>query len=240
LGCRAPAAGAVKTPTNYGRRLRFFALEKVILPLFIGPLRMLVRSWRPHGGNDANVLALVAAPRVIIATWHGMFLHLLAYRPIVLRRGRRLVVLVSPSRDGRLLAAALAHFGIDSVFGTSNARGVSGAREFIARIASGDIGVIAADGPRGPCCVSKPGLLQIAALAGAQIFLTSTAAGHGITLPSWDRSHLPLPFATLDLKVSPFVPQSASDTGGQLQTMQSELIAMARSIASPVLPLAYR
>jgi len=233
-------AAAVRLPANWGRRLRFFALEKIVLPVSIRPLRMLVRSWRPHGGEDANVIALLAAPRVILATWHGMFLHLLAYAPIVPKRGRRLVVLVSPSLDGRLLAAALAHFGIDHVFGTSNARGVSGAREFIARIASGDVGVIAADGPRGPCCVAKPGLLEIAALANAQIFLALTSARHGLTLPSWDRSHLPPPFAAVNLTVRPFVPQVTLAIDGQLEAMQSELLALARSIASPVLPPAYR
>jgi lysophospholipid acyltransferase (LPLAT)-like uncharacterized protein len=235
-----PAAAAVKLPANWDRRLRFFALEKVVLPVSIRPLRLLVRSWRPHGGEDPIVLDALAAPRIVVATCHGMLLHLLAYAPIVFKRGRRMIVLVSPSLDGRLLAAALGHFGIDHVFGTSNSRGVSGAREFIARIASGDIGIIAADGPRGPCCVAKPGLLEIAALADAQIFLALTSARHGLTLPSWDRSHLPAPFAAVNLTARPFVPQPTVGLDGQLEAMQSELLAMARSIASPVLPPAFR
>jgi len=206
----------------------------------IGPLRVLVRSWRPRGAQDVNAIAMLTAPRVILATWHGMFLHLLAYMPTARKRGRRGVVLVSPSLDGRLLATMLARFGIDHVFGTSNARGVSGAREFIARVAAGDIGVVAADGPRGPCCVAKPGLLEIAALADAQIFLTLTAARHGLTLPSWDRSHLPPPFAALDVAVRRFVPRAESSLDTQLEAMQSEMLALSRSIASPVLPPAYR
>jgi lysophospholipid acyltransferase (LPLAT)-like uncharacterized protein len=234
-----PAAAAVKLPANWRRRLRFFALEKMILPAGSVPLRVLVRSWRARGGDDPNVPAVLAAPRVIVATWHGMFMHLLAYVPLVFARGRRVIVLVSPSLDGRLLAAALARFGIDHVFGTTNARGVSGAREFIARIAAGDVGVIAADGPRGPCCVAKPGLLEIAALADAQVFLVLTSARHGLTLPSWDRSHLPPPFAALSLTVRPFVPPPASDLDGQLEAMQSGMIELARSISSPVLPPAY-
>jgi lysophospholipid acyltransferase (LPLAT)-like uncharacterized protein len=231
-----PAAGAVKLPANWRRRLRFVALEKIVLPVGAVPLRMLVRSWRARGGDDENVLALLAVPRVMIATWHGMFVHLLAYAPLVFARGRRLIVLVSPSLDGRLLAAALAHFGIDHVYGTSNARGVSGAREFIARIAAGDVGVIAADGPRGPCCVAKPGLLEIAALAEAQVYFVLTSARRGVTLPSWDRSHLPPPFAELNLTVRQFTPPAASALDGELATMQSEMIELARSIASPVLP----
>ncbi|HKD67882.1 MAG TPA: DUF374 domain-containing protein [Candidatus Binataceae bacterium] len=230
----------MKLPANWRRRLRFFALEQILLPTSTPPLRMLVRSWRLRDKQDAVLRAMLAAPRVVIATWHGMFLHLLAYAPVALARGRRMVVLVSPSLDGRLLAAALARFGIDHVYGTSNARGVSGAREFIARIASGEIGIIAADGPRGPCCVAKRGPLEIAALADAQVYLVSTSAHRGLTLPSWDRSHLPPPFAGINLIVRPFTPSAADDLNTQVQAMQSEMRALARSIASPVLPPAYR
>jgi lysophospholipid acyltransferase (LPLAT)-like uncharacterized protein len=223
-------------PANWARRLRFAALENVALPIAILPLRGLVRTWQARGIEDPNFLALMNAPRAVVATYHGMFLHLLAYARIPPRYGRRLVVLVSPSLDGRLLAATLAHFGIAHVFGTSNARGVSGAREFIARIAAGDIGVIAADGPNGPCCVAKPGLLEIAALAEARIFLALTSARRGLTLPSWDRSHLPIPFAALEIRVRPFLPAAAADLESQLAAMQSDLLAVARSIASPILP----
>lgn len=224
----------MKLPSNWARRLRFFTLQKAILPVSIPPLRLLVRSWRRHG--EADVLPMLAAPRVILATWHGMFLHLLAYAPMVLTQGRRLVVLVSPSLDGRLLASALAHFGIDHVLGTSNARGVSGAREFMSRIAAGDIGVIAADGPRGPCCVAKPGLLEIAALAQAQIYLGLTSAAHGVTLPSWDRSHLAAPFSAVTLSIRPFAPAPGVSLDGQLESIQSQMLALARALKSPVLP----
>jgi len=227
-------------PVNWVRRLRFAALEKVALPIGILPLRALVRTWQTRGSDDPNFLAVMAAPRVVVATYHGMFLHLLAYARIPPRYRRRLVVLVSPSLDGRLLAATLAHFGISHVFGTSNSRGIGGAREFIARIAAGDIGIIAADGPSGPCCVAKPGLLEIAALAGAQVFLALTSARHGLTLPSWDRSHLPIPFAALDIRVSPFIPEATAGLERQLAAIQSEMLALAQALASPVLPPSQR
>jgi len=229
----------VAVPAKRARRLRFAALEKAVLPLGIGPLRLLVRSWRASGRDHPNVLAAVMAPRAVLATWHGMFLHLLAYAPIVLRR-RRLVVLVSPSLDGRLLAAALGRFGIDHVFGAGSSREIGGAREFIARIASGDMGVVAADGPRGPCCVAKAGVLEVAALADAQIFLAATSARRGLILPSWDRSHLPPPFAKLHIAVRRFDCESEPVTDARLAAMQSGLLAMTRALSSPVLPPALR
>jgi lysophospholipid acyltransferase (LPLAT)-like uncharacterized protein len=161
-----------------------------------------------------------------------MLLHLLAYTPIVFKHGRRPVVLVSPSLDGRLLAATLAYFGIDHVFGTSNARGVSGARQFIARIAAGDVGIIAADGPRGPRGVAKPGVLEIAALADAHMVLVQTRARHGLTLPSWDRSHLPPPFAAIRLKARQFAPPPDSTIEAQQSALQAQMAAIALALES--------
>ncbi len=230
-----PALAAFSLPVNWRRRLRFFTLEKIALPVLIGPLRLLVRSWRREGPDSEDLQQAAAAPRLVLATWHGMLLQLLAFAPIVFLHGRRLVVMVSPSLDGRLAAATLAHFGIDCVYGTSNSRGVSGARQFITRVAAGDVGLIAADGPRGPCGVAKPGVLEIAALAGAQITLLLTSARHGLKLRSWDRSQLPSPFATIRLKARRFVPPPDSTIEAQLAALQSELTALARSLDSPVL-----
>jgi lysophospholipid acyltransferase (LPLAT)-like uncharacterized protein len=224
----------MRLPLNWRRRLRFFTLERIVLPVAIRPLRLLVRSWRidPPQGSEAQAAA--ASPRLIIATWHGMLLHLLAYTPIVVQHGRRPVVLVSPSLDGRLLAATLAYFGIDHVFGTSNARAVSGVRQLIARVAAGDVGIIAADGPRGPRGVAKPGILEIAGMAGARLLIVTTSTRHGVRLRSWDRGSLPLPFARLHLKISMFEPLPGLSSEEQLRAMQSEMTAMAQSIQSPV------
>jgi lysophospholipid acyltransferase (LPLAT)-like uncharacterized protein len=207
------------------------------LPAGILPLRTLAGTWRAPGSEDPNILALMQAPRAVVATYHGMFLHLLANAHLPLKHARRPVVLVSPSLDGRLLAAALAHFGIDHVFGAGNSRALGGAREFIGRIKSGDLGVVAADGPSGPCCAAKPGVLEIAALADAQIFLTVTSARYGFTFPSWDRSHLPIPFGRVEIRVQPFTPDTAASLDDRVAAMQSGLLTLARSIASPVLPL---
>jgi lysophospholipid acyltransferase (LPLAT)-like uncharacterized protein len=225
---------ALKLPVNWRRRLRFFTLEKILLPVAIRPFRLLVRSWRVDGPDGPEEQAAKAAPRLIIVTWHGMLPHLLRYAPFVLERGRRPVVLVSPSLDGRLLAATLAYFGIDHVFGTSNARAVSGARRLIARVAAGDVGVIAADGPRGPCGIAKPGVLEMAAMADARLLIVTTSTRHGMKLGSWDRSSLPLPFARLHMKMSMFEPPPGAAFEDQLRALQAQMTDMAQAIDSPV------
>ena len=181
------------------RRLRFFILEKILLPIMIVPLRLLIRTWRAAGPDDALVAAVFREPRLVFVTCHGMFLHLLRFAQLAPDHGRRLVVMLSPSLDGRLLAASLRYFGIDSVSAASGRRGVAGAREFRRRIEGGDIGVVAVDGPRGPRGIVKPGALQLAAAAHAAVVVAVTVGRAGLTLGSWDRAHLPLPFARVAL-----------------------------------------
>ena len=226
--------------TGRARRLRFFILETLVLPIAIVPLRALVRSWRRRTPDDGSVARSLAAPRLVLATYHGMLLHLLAFAPLCARHGRRLVVMLSPSLDGRLLAAALAYFGIDHVRGTSGSRAIAGSREFLRRVEAGDVGVVAVDGPLGPCCAAKAGFLHLAAAARASVLLATTSAGRGLRFGSWDRAHLPLPFASVELALRLLPPPVATAGDRELATIQSLMLADARRMASPVLPQAER
>jgi len=218
------------------RRFRFFLLEKIVLPAAIVPLRLLIRTWRRRGPDEATLRAVMQTPRVIFVTYHGMLLHLLKFAPIPPAYGRRLVVMLSPSRDGQLLAATLRRFGIAHVSGTSGSRGVAGSLEFIERIKAGDIGVVAADGPRGPCCMAKDGVLRIAAAAGACVAPVMTSASWGARFGSWDRAHLPAPFARVELSLQLLPAPAAGDNARALPAMQEALLGAARRIGSPVLP----
>lgn len=220
------------------RRVRFFVLEKLILPVAAPLLRLQVATWRRRGPDGDAVDAMMRAPRVVVATFHGMLLQLLALRRAT--RARRIVVMLSPSLDGRLLAAALRHFDVDHVYATSGSRGVTGSREFMRRVACGDIGIIAADGPRGPCGVAKPGFLQIAAAAQAHVCLAIASARHGITFGSWDRACLPAPLARVEFSLQVFPPPVCDDDGRALKAMQTALLETARTMGSSVLPPAAR
>ncbi|MDX2171411.1 MAG: DUF374 domain-containing protein [Deltaproteobacteria bacterium] len=193
-----PPAATV-TWRQRGRALRFAALERGLLPLGVPPLRAALRSWRvaDHPHSPASLTEVAAAPRVVIGTCHGMLLHILALHQLPFARWRRVVVLLSPSLDGRLLAAFLARFGVDHAIGTSGSRGVGGAHAFARRVAAGDLGVVAVDGPRGPRARMTPGWLRLAQAADASAYLVVTAAAPGVTFNSWDRAHLPAPFARL-------------------------------------------
>jgi lysophospholipid acyltransferase (LPLAT)-like uncharacterized protein len=230
---------AVSSARAWLRRGRFWALEHIALPLVMPVFRVLAWTWRVRGPQATAFREMMALPRVMLATFHGMMLQLLRFAPLPAAYDRQVVVMLSPSLDGKLLAAALEHLGIGYVYGTSGDRSVAGAREFIRRVKAGDIGVIAVDGPLGPCCVAKKGFLQIAAAADAHVTLAATSAGPGVRFGSWDRAHLPLPFSWVELWLQVLPAPAEGSEQQMLSAVQQALVAAERALRSPVLPPAW-
>jgi hypothetical protein len=177
------------------RRLRFFLLESIVLPLAILPVRAWMWTWRVHGPSPSLLAEITAQPRVIFTTWHGTLLASMVFSELWKPYGRRWVALTTPSLDGRLAAAALARLGVGSAPLVPGVRGVEAAREFLRRVDAGDIGVVIVDGPRGPRGVVKAGVPHTIAAARARVVVAGVAASRGVHLNSWDRSYLPAPFA---------------------------------------------
>jgi lysophospholipid acyltransferase (LPLAT)-like uncharacterized protein len=218
---------------NLPRRIRFFILEKIVLPIAIVPLKVLVLSWRRRG-PDAEVLhELASTPRAILVTYHGMFLALLGYAHLAPKIEKRLLVMLTPSLDGRLLGAAIAHFEIDHLLATYGKRSVAGARQFSRRVEQGALGLIAVDGPRGPVGVARPEVLQLARATNAKIYLAVTSGHPSVGFKSWDHAHLPLPFAVTEFCLKRFVPIEGSDETN-LAALQAAMEEGARELHSPI------
>src|SRR5215469_2355922 len=218
---------------NLPRRIRFFILEKFVLPIAIVPLKALIWSWRKRGPDPETWHQMVTARRAIIVTYHGMFLQLLGYAHRVPPSGKRLLVMLTPSLDGRLLGAALAHFEIDHLLATSRKGGIADAREFSRRVGEGALGLIAVDGPRGPAGVVGPEVLRLARAAGAEVYLAVTTDHLGVQFNSWDRAHLPLPFAVTEFNLRRFAPIEGSDDAN-LAALQAAMEEMARDLRSSI------
>ena len=214
------------------RRLRFFVIQKLVLPLAIVPFRLLVWSWRKRELDAATLRDLVESPRAVLATYHGMFLQLLAYAPFV---KRRLFVVVTPSRDGRLLGAMLRYFGIDHVALAKDNRGVAGSREFARRLDDGDIGIVAVDGPRGPACVAQAHVLRLAQASRARVFIAITSGHRGIHFKSWDRSYLPLPFSRIECRLEAFDDGGSGGQSAGVGALQAAMMRASREVNSPLL-----
>jgi len=159
-------------------------------------LQLWVRTLRYEIEDRAGVLGKPVDQNYIGALWHNRLLIF----PFVLQRffsNRRGAALISASRDGDLLADAIARFGFDVVRGSSSRLGASAILQLTDVLASGRDVVITPDGPRGPAYELGPGIIFLAQKSGAAVLPVNMEYSSCWRLKSWDRFVLPRPFAKI-------------------------------------------
>jgi lysophospholipid acyltransferase (LPLAT)-like uncharacterized protein len=151
---------------------------------------LLYRSLRPATIGDEAVKRLWAAGRPLILTfWHDQLLMMVkGYRG----PGGR--VLISPSRDGELIARTMRHFGVGAVRGSSSRGGFAAVREMISLSGEPFDLAFTPDGPKGPRHLAKPGVAQLARATSRPVVPMAFACSHGYRFRSWDRFLLPAPW----------------------------------------------
>ncbi len=161
-------------------------------------IRLLALSYRfrvigapPCGGGDHGFY--------VLATWHqNLFAGILA------QNGRRHTVMISRSRDGDAVAHLCSRLGHHVVRGSSkkgskDKGGKLAKDEMIEVLRSGTPGAITVDGPSGPIHEVKPGIVEIARLAGVPIVPYLAIPQRYWCFRSWDAFRLPKPFTRIDI-----------------------------------------
>ena len=141
----------------------------------------------------------------------------------VANRSRKLCIMNSQSRDGEIATRALARWGIRSVRGSATRGGIGAFLNLVRAYRDGCDLAVVPDGPRGPACVVKAGVIHLARATGATIFPVTYAASRQRRLHSWDRLIIPLPFArVVYVGGEPLqVPRHATDA--EVETLRHEL-----------------
>ncbi|MBI3854577.1 MAG: lysophospholipid acyltransferase family protein [Planctomycetes bacterium] len=124
--------------------------------------------------------------------WHKDFLFALDFF-----RRRKIVVMVSRSKDGELVARALHRLGYRTVRGSSSAGGREALGELTDLVRSGWGSAIIADGPRGPAKQAKIGCVLAGRNSGAPLIPWGCHAEPNLSLRNWDRTMIPKPFARI-------------------------------------------
>jgi lysophospholipid acyltransferase (LPLAT)-like uncharacterized protein len=155
--------------------------------LGIGFIRGLGRTLRLRHSSPHH---LDTAGQHILAFWHEcvlvtMYSH---WRPPT-------IVLTSRSNDGEIMAAVLAHVGVEAVRGSSSRGGEIALRGVLRHLRSGKNVAVTPDGPIGPYHVAKPGLIYMAQVSGLPIIPLHFTASRFKRLRSWDRHIVPYPFS---------------------------------------------
>jgi len=167
-------------------------------------LRILSASLRLRWEDPEDHLSVIGQSPVIFALWHNrLILSLPSYRKYFLARHphRRLVALISASKDGALLSRLMTHHGVESVRGSSSRRGGQALKELISLIRRGYDVAITPDGPRGPKYEVQNGVVMMAQLTGLPVVPMSAKIYSKKVLGSWDGFQVPLPFARCDIRM---------------------------------------
>lgn len=152
-------------------------------------LRALGATWRMrYVGRESVERARFGGGPVLYACSHGLLLPL-----AFAQRDRGIVVMVSESRDGEIIASVLDRLGFGSVRGSSTRGGVRAALELARLGRQGRDLAITPDGPKGPRGKVDPGIAIVAARANVPIVPMGMAADRAWRARTWDRFLVPLP-----------------------------------------------
>jgi hypothetical protein len=187
---------------------------------------LLTCTLRIRWDDQAGLARGVVTGPVIFCLWHNrLALCMLAWRRYARRHhpGGGLAALISASKDGALLAATLQQFGVEAVRGSSSRRGPQALLELNSALERGLNVAITPDGPRGPAYRVQPGVVALAQVSGAAVVPVSFSARHKITVRSWDRFQLPLPFTRCEVVFGPPLTCPRAATPEQSEAFRAQL-----------------
>lgn len=166
---------------------------------------------------------------VIFALWHN---RIFTMPPIWYYTGghqRKSVVLTSASKDGAILSAAMAVFGLGAVRGSSSRRAVAALIGMKRALKEGFDICITPDGPRGPRYVFHSGVIKLAESSGAPIVPIHLQFASAWKLKTWDQLVIPKPFSRVKVVFDELIvipPKLSEDEfNQQVERVQSILLA---------------
>jgi 3-deoxy-D-manno-octulosonic-acid transferase len=140
---------------------------------------------------------------VIGAMWHGQFLLV----PLLKPKTAPVLNLVAKHADGEMVGRILLRFDMGLIRGAGagdsgkNRGGAGALRAALKALKSGVSVTMTCDVPPGPARVAGMGVVTLARISGRPILPVAVATGRFITLPTWSRITINLPFTKVAMVV---------------------------------------
>ncbi len=179
--------------------------------------------WRTEGEHYLEEIHR-NGNRFIAVSWHNR-IFLTSY----FFRKRKIVGMISQSREGEYIARVSRRLGNDIARGSSS-RGSRGAVVEILRALKRKQDVfIALDGPRGPRYIAKPGAAYIARKSGNPLLPFCFAVEKKWVVRSWDGFIVPMPFSRAMIVFEPSIKVDSNADESEMKRVQERIqLAMDR------------
>ncbi len=163
----------------------------------------------------------------IFAFWHGRMMLLPAINP-----PRKMHVLISEHRDGKLISQVIGHFGQDTIVGSTSKGGTDAVRNIVRLLKKGDNVSITPDGPRGPNQQATIGIATVARLARKPVMPVTFCSSKHKRLRSWDRFMVAKPFGRIVFCIGEPIMVEEADEAARLaiETAMNNLVEQADAL----------
>lgn len=180
-----------------------------------------VRVNNEAGFNPADDLKTP----VILVMWHN---RIFALAPVWKKicGHRPCKILTSASKDGDMVAKAMAVVGLGAARGSSSRRGAAALIELKRALRGGSDVAITPDGPKGPVYKVQPGVVKLAESSEVPIVQMHARLGSAWRLKSWDRFAIPKPFSRVDVTFAAPLHLKKGLDAEQLEAERQKLEAM--------------
>lgn len=202
--------------------------KSALLGLLAGwSMKLLVRALRLEVRDLCGIGTPGAAiPPVIYILWHNRFFTVPAAWNRICRGHRQSVTLTSASRDGDMVARAMAVFGLGAIRGSSSRRAVAALVGLKRALQDGFDVCLTPDGPRGPRYQIQPGVIKLAQATGAPIIPVHVEFSSAWRLSTWDRFVIPKPFSRVRVTFAEAITLPGALDAAQFETARQNIEAL--------------
>ena len=201
--------------------IKYFLLNTFLTSIIFYLLDLYTKTLRVHfEGMEKIQKHLENGGRIIVSSWHqrffgGFFLpRIFKWSPCIM---------ISQSRDGDFISKVVQHIGWVPVRGSSSRGGKEALRIMVQGVIENRIGGHIVDGPIGPPCVIKPGLISLARNTDAVICPGIVSYENAWIMNSWDHFMIPKPFSRVLFRFGSIFSASEIMSNDQFELFRKEV-----------------